>query len=159
MTYPFSINLTLIVQTLVFVVLIGFTMKFVWPKILRPMEERARRIAEGLSAAEEGERTLAQAQEKAQAVVREARERATQIIDQAQHRANEMIEQAKAAATSEGQRLVAESQEQIQLEAAHARESLRREVPKWAVQAASKLLGRDIDPHAHGDLLERISAS
>src|SRR5882672_11237818 len=91
---------------IVFIVLVWFTMKFVWPMILGPMEERSKKIAAGLAAAEKGQQELAQARDRAEAVVREARERATQIIDQAQHRANDLVEQAKGTATSEGQRLV-----------------------------------------------------
>ena len=102
-----NINLTLIVQTLVFIVLIWFTMKVVWPMILTPMKEREDKIAAGLAAAEKGQADLAQANSKSEAIIREARERATQIIDHAQHRANELVEQAKATATQEGQRLVA----------------------------------------------------
>ncbi len=151
------INLTLVVQMLVFIVLIWFTMKFVWPMILGPMEERSRKIAQGLAAGQEGEKALAQAREKADALIREARDRATQIIDQAQHRANDLVEQAKGAATSEGQRLVSAAQQQIQLETTHAREALRREVAQIAVQAASKLLEREIDPRAHADLLDKLA--
>ena len=94
-----NINLTLIVQMLVFIVLIWFTMKFVWPMILGPMEERSKKIAQGLAAADRGEQSLAHAKEQADAIIREARERATQIIDQAQHRANELVEEAKGVAT------------------------------------------------------------
>ena len=76
-----NINLTLIVQMLVFIILIWFTMKFVWPMILGAMEERSKKIAQGLAAADKGEQSLAQARERAEVIVREARERATQIID------------------------------------------------------------------------------
>ena len=102
-----NINLTLIVQMLVFIVLIWFTMKFVWPMILGPMDERSQKIAAGLAAAEKGKADLASANERAEAVLREARERAGQIIDQAQHRANDMVEEAKGTATAEGARLLA----------------------------------------------------
>ena len=152
-----SINLTLIVQMLVFIVLVWFTMKFVWPMILGPMEERSRKIAAGLAAAEKGQEELAQARDRAEAVIREARERANQIIDQAQHRANELVEQAKGTATAEGRRLVEAAKQQIELEASHAREALRREVATIAVSAASKVLEREIDPRAHADLLSKLA--
>jgi F-type H+-transporting ATPase subunit b len=152
-----NINLTLIVQMIVFVVLVWFTMKFVWPMILGPMEERSKKIAAGLAAAEKGQQELAQARDRAEAVIREARERATQIIDQAQHRANDLVEQAKSTATAEGQRLVAAAKQQIELEASHAREALRREVATIAVSAASKVLEREIDPRAHADLLSKLA--
>jgi F-type H+-transporting ATPase subunit b len=153
-----NINLTLIVQMIVFLVLVWFTMKFVWPMILGPMEERSKKIAAGLNAAEKGQQELAQARDRAEAIIREARERATQIIDQAQHRANDLVEQAKSSATSEGQRLVAAAKQQIELEASHAREALRREVATIAVSAASKVLEREIDPRAHADLLNKLAA-
>ena len=152
-----SINLTLIVQMVVFIVLVWFTMTFVWPLILGMMEERSRKIAQGLAAAEKGQQELAQARERADSIVREARERAHQIIDQAQHRANDLVDQAKGAASTEGQRLVAAAHQQIELEAMRARESLRREVAQIAVIAASKLLGREIDARAHADLISKLA--
>jgi F-type H+-transporting ATPase subunit b len=153
-----NINLTLIVQMLVFIVLIWFTMKFVWPMILGPMEERSKKIAQGLAAADKGEQALVQAQEKADAIVREARERASQIIDQAQHRANELVEEAKGIATTDANRIKAAAEEQVVLESSRARESLRRDVAQIAVQAASKLLEREIDPKAHADLINKLAA-
>jgi F-type H+-transporting ATPase subunit b len=152
-----NINLTLIVQMVVFIVLIWITMKFVWPMILGPMTERAAKIAAGLAAADKGQQDLAQASQKAEVIVREARERAGQIIDQAQHRANDLVEQAKGAAMTEGARLVAAAQQQIELDTSRARESLRREVAQIAVSAASKLLEREIDPKAHADLLNKLA--
>jgi F-type H+-transporting ATPase subunit b len=153
-----NINLTLIVQMLVFAALIGFTMKYVWPLILGAMEQRSRKIALGLAAAEKGQQQLTQAHQDVEVIIREARERAHQIIDQAQHRATEAIEQAKGTATSEGQRLVAAARQQITLESTRARESLRYEVGKLAVQAASKLLEREIDPRAHAELIDKLAA-
>jgi F-type H+-transporting ATPase subunit b len=153
-----NINLTLVVQMFVFIVLIWFTMKFVWPLILVPMEERSKKIEAGLVAAAKGQQDLAQAEDRAAVVVREARERATQIIDQAQHRANDLVEQAKGTATAEGQRIVAAAQQQIELDTSRAREGLRREVAQIAVSAASRLLEREIDPKAHADLLDKLAA-
>jgi F-type H+-transporting ATPase subunit b len=153
-----NINLTLIVQMLVFALLIFGTMKYVWPHILNAMEERSRKIAQGLAAAEQGERELTAARGKAETIVREARERANQIIDQAQHRASDLVEQAKGTARSEGARLVAAAQQQIELDTTRARESLRREVAGIAVRAASKLLGREIDARTHADLLDKFTA-
>jgi F-type H+-transporting ATPase subunit b len=152
-----SINLTLIVQMLVFIVLVWFTMKFVWPMILGPMEERSKKIAQGLAAADKGEQSLVHAKEQADGIIREARERASQIIDQAQHRANEMIEEAKGIATTDANRIKAQAEEQVVLEASQARETLRREVGQIAVAAAAKLLEREIDPKAHADLINKLA--
>jgi F-type H+-transporting ATPase subunit b len=153
-----NINLTLLVQMVVFALLVFAVMKWVWPPILNVMEERSRKIAEGLAAADKGEQELADARGKADAIVREARERAREIIDHGQHRANAMIEEAKGAASAEAARLVAAAQQQIQLDTAHARESLRREVAGIAVRAASKLLAREIDARKHADLLDQLAA-
>ena len=153
-----NINLTLIVQMIVFILLIWFTMKVVWPMILGPMNERETRIAKGLAAAEEGEKELTEARGKADVVIREARERANQIIDHAQHRANDLVEQAKGTAQTEGARIVAAARQQIELDTARARESLRREVAGIAVGAAAKLLGREIDARRHADLLDTLAA-
>ncbi len=153
-----NINLTLVLQMVVFAILIWFTMKFIWPMILGPMEERSRKIALGLAAAEKGQQDLAQAKKRSDAVLHEARERAHQIVEQAQRRANELIEHAKSAASAEGQRLLAAAQQQIDLEAARARDSLRKDVAQLAIDTASKLLEREIDARTHADLLDKLTA-
>lgn len=150
-------NATLIGQAIVFLILIWFTVKFIWPPLTRAIEERQKKIAEGLSAADRGRQELEEAKNRADAIIREARERASQIIEQAQHRANDMIEQAKSAAAAEGQRLVAAAQQQIELEASQARENLRRDVAQLAVRTAAKLLEREIDERAHADLINKLA--
>lgn len=152
------INLTLVIQMAVFAVLIWFTMKFVWPMVLGPMQERERRIAQGLAAAGKGEEELRQARDGAESILREARERAGVIVDQAQRSANEILEQARSTATQEGQRLLAAAQQQIGLEAARAKEQLRQQVGSIAVAAAAKLLEREIDARAHEALLNEFAA-
>ena len=153
-----NINLTLIVQMIVFALLVWAVMKWLWPVILDAMDERQRKIAQGLAAAEEGERELAEARGKADVIIREARERANQIIDHAQHRANELIEQSKGTASSEGARIIAAAHQQIELDTARAKEGLRREVAGIAVCAAAKLLDREIDSRTHADLLDKLAA-
>ncbi|HUK01730.1 MAG TPA: F0F1 ATP synthase subunit B [Steroidobacteraceae bacterium] len=153
-----AINATFIGQFIVLLVLLWFIYKFVVPMLAGPIEERQRRIALGLAAAEKGQQDLVQAEQRAEAVVREARERANQIIDQAHRRANEMVEQAKSTAGAEGQRLLAAAQQQIQLEATHVRETLRKDVAELAIETAAKLLEREIDPRTHADLLNKLAA-
>jgi F-type H+-transporting ATPase subunit b len=153
-----NIKLTLIIQMIVFLLLVFFTMSYIWPPLMRAVEERQKKIAQGLAAADRGEQELQKARESADVILREARERAGQIIDQAQHRANDILEQARAGAQQEGQRLVASAQQQIGLEASRARESLRREIGEIAVAAASKLLEREIDPRAHQELISKLAA-
>ena len=153
-----NINLTLIIQMIVFALVVWFTMSKIWPLLMTTIEERQRKIAHGLAAADRGEAELQQAREGAEAILREARERGGKIIEQAQHRANDIVEQARTTATQEGQRLVASAQQQIGLETSRARESLRREVGEIAVAAASKLLEREIDARAHQELISKLAA-
>lgn len=153
-----NINLTLIIQMIVFALVVWFTMSKVWPLLMTTIEERQRKIAQGLAAADRGEQELQQARDGAEAILREARERGGQIIEQAQHRANDILEQARVSATQEGQRLVASAQQQIGLEASRAREILRREVGEIVVAAASKLLEREIDTDAHEELINKLAA-
>jgi F-type H+-transporting ATPase subunit b len=152
-----NINLTLVVQMIVFALLIFGVMKWGWPRLIAAMDERERKIAMGLAAAEKGEQALTEARANADAIIREARERANHIIDQAQHRANELVEEAKGTANVEGARLVAAAHQQIELDTTRARESLRREVAGIAVGAASKLIGREIDPRKHAELLDQLA--
>ncbi|NNM61130.1 MAG: F0F1 ATP synthase subunit B [Steroidobacteraceae bacterium] len=153
-----NINLTLFVQMLVFVTLIWFTKRFVWPMILGPMDERARRIAVGLAAAEKGKTDLAEARERADAVIREARDRATQIVDLAAKRANEMIEEAKGTASGEAARLLTQARAEVARESSRAREDLTREVGRLAVRGAARLLEREIDAGTHVELLDKLAA-
>jgi F-type H+-transporting ATPase subunit b len=153
-----NINLTLIVQMIVFALLIFGVMKWGWPRILTAMDERARKIAQGIADGEQGARELVEARGNAETIVREARERASQIIDHAQHQANELMEEAKGTAQEESARIVAAAQDQIELDTNRAKESLRKEVAGIAVGAAAKLLGREIDAGTHADLLDKLAS-
>ena len=153
-----NINLTLIVQMLVFIALIWFTMKVVWPMILGPMDERERKIAAGLAAADKGKKELGEAEARSKEIMREARDRAAQIVDMASKRANEIVEEAKGTASTEAQRLVTQAQGEVARESSRAREQLRKEVGRLAVEGASRLLGREIDPKTHAELLDKLAA-
>jgi F-type H+-transporting ATPase subunit b len=153
-----AINATFIGQFLVLLVLLWFIYKFVVPMLAGPIEERQRKIAQGLAAADQGQKDLAQAEAKSEVLIREARERAQHIIDQAQKRANDMVEQAKGTASSEGQRLVQAAQQQIELEATHARETLRKDIAQLAVSTAQKVLEREVDASTHADLIAKLAA-
>jgi F-type H+-transporting ATPase subunit b len=153
-----DINATFIGQIVVFLILLWFIAKVVVPMIGGNMDARQKKIAEGLAAAERGQKDLGEAQARADAVIREARERANQIIDQASRRSGEMVEAAKGTATQEGDRLLAAAKQQIELESTRAREELRRDVARLAVASASKVLGREIDPARHADILGKLAA-
>lgn len=153
-----DINATFIGQIIVFLILLWFFSKFVVPPLAAANEARQKKIAEGLSAADRGQKSLDEAQARAEEVIREARDRANQIVDQASRRSNEMVESAKQAALQEGDRLIAAAKQQIDLESTRAREDLRREVARLTVASASKLLGREIDPARHADILNQLAA-
>ena len=152
-----NINITLVVQALAFLSVAWLVMKFGWPAILGAIEQRQQKIAEGLAAAERGQRDLEEAKNVAGDIIKEAREKATKIIDQANRRQNEMIDEAKGAAQAEGQRLIGDARQEVALESSRVREQLRREVGTLAVAGASQLLGREIDAKAHADLLEKLA--
>jgi len=153
-----DINATFIGQILVFLILIWFFGKFITPVIGKAIDERQKKIAEGLSAADRGQKSLDEAKVRAEDVIREARDRANQIIDQASKRSNEIVDAAKQSALSEGDRLIAAAKQQIELETSKARESLRREVADLTVRSAAKVLGREIDPAKHADILGKLAA-
>jgi F-type H+-transporting ATPase subunit b len=153
-----NLAITLVIQGVVFFLVAWAVMKFFWPAIMTAIETRQKKIAEGLAAASKSEQDLAQAEARSKDIMREARDRAAQIVDMAGKRSNEMVEEAKGAAASEAQRLVAQAHDEVARESTRAREQLRKEVGKLAVEGASRLLGREIDPKTHADLLDKLAA-
>lgn len=150
-------NATFIGQIIVFLALIAFFYVYITPVIGKAIDERQKKIAEGLSAADRGQKSLDEAKSRAEDVIREARDRANQIVDQASKRSNEIVEAAKQSAQSEGDRLIASAKQQIELETAKAREALRREVADLTVKSAAKVLGREIDAAKHADILGKLA--
>ena len=151
-----NFNFTLIAQALVFAALIAFTIKFVWPPLLRAIEARQKTIADGLAAAEQGRRSLETASREAESAVSQARARAAEIIAQAERRDAQMIEAAKIAAKAEGDREKTAAKAEIAQEVTRAREQLRDQVASLAVAGAEKILRREVDAKAHADLLDGI---
>jgi F-type H+-transporting ATPase subunit b len=151
-----NINITLFAQALVFAAFIWFTIKFVWPPLLRAIEARQKQIADGLAAAEQGKKSLESSSKQAEVAIAEARGRAAEIVAQAEKRGSQVIEEAKAAAKAEGDREKAAAKADIQQEASRAREQLREQVAALAVAGAEKILRREVDAKAHADLLDGI---
>ncbi|MGW8182522.1 MAG: F0F1 ATP synthase subunit B [Burkholderiales bacterium] len=151
-----SINLTLFVQAITFAAFIWFTVKVVWPPLLRAIESRQKNIADGLAAAEQGRKSLEVSNKKAEETIRESRDRAAELIAQAEKRAAELIEEAKTAGKEEGNREKAAAKAEIEQEVARAREQLRDQVAMLAVAGAEKILRREVDAKAHADLLSSI---
>jgi F-type H+-transporting ATPase subunit b len=153
-----NINMTFFGQMLTFAVLIWVTMKFIWPPLNAAIEERQRKIAEGLAAADNSQKALEQAQSSADSVVREARAKANEIIEQAHQRANQIVEQAHSEAVATANRQKDVAQAEIDAAANRAREELRAQVASLAVAGAEKVLRREIDPNAHRVLLDELAA-
>jgi len=153
-----NLNATILAQMLIFALVIWVAMKFLWPEITGSIQERTRRIADGLAAAERGQKDLAAAESRVEEIVRGARERALAIEHQAQARAGEIVETAKQTAQSEGARLIESARAQVALDAQKAREELRRQVAALAVSGAARILEREIDPRAHAQLLDKLAA-
>jgi F-type H+-transporting ATPase subunit b len=151
-----SLNVTLFAQAAVFLAFIWFTVKVVWPHLLRAIEARQRTIAEGLAAAEQGRQSLETSRKEANQAIQDARARATEVIAQAERRAAQLIEEAKNAAKAEGDREKAAARADIQQEVSRAREQLREQVAALAVAGAEKILRREVDAKAHADLLDGI---
>jgi F-type H+-transporting ATPase subunit b len=151
-----NFNFTLVAQGLVFFAFILFTVKFVWPPLLRAIEARQKTIADGLAAAEQGRKSLELSAKQAGEEIAGARGRATDIIAQAEKRAVQVIEEAKAAAKAEADREKAAAKAEIQQEASRAREQLRNQVAALAVAGAEKILRREVDAKAHAELLDGI---
>ncbi|WP_395373017.1 F0F1 ATP synthase subunit B [Marinicella sp. W31] len=151
-----SINLTLIIQTLVFFSVVWITMKYIWPVILGAMEEREKKIADGLAASDKAETALQAAQAQADEIVNEAKEEASAIRDQASKTATKIKDQAKTDALAEKERQLTATRVEIDQEANRAKEALRQEVSGLAVVGAEQLLGKEIDAKVHKDLLDKL---
>ena len=152
-----NLNLTLIAQALAFATLIWLIATLIWPPLLKAIEERHKKIAEGLAAADKSQESLAKAEEQVAELLREARTKANQIIDQANVRANQLVEQAKQEAVAEAEQQKALAQAEIESATFRAKEELRRQVADLAVAGAEKLINRQIDSTAQKALLDELA--
>lgn len=153
-----DLNYTFFLQALSFAILIFFTMKFIWPPLMAAIEERQKRIAEGLAAADRSQRDLAQAEERVNELLREARGKAGEIIAQAEARANQIIDAAKNEAVAEAERQKLAALAEIESASHRAREELRQKMSMLAVAGAEKLIRREIDGNTHKVLLDELAA-
>jgi len=153
-----NINATLFLQSIAMLIFVWFCMKFIWPVLLKAMDERREKIAEGLAASDRAEKELEAARTAAGEEVRNAREKAGEIVDQANQRHSQILEQAKQDAIAEKQRQVAAAEADIAQSANQAREALRAQVASLAVLGASRLLDKEIDADVHRKLLDELIA-
>ncbi len=153
-----NINFTLIAQAIAFAVLIWFTVKFVWPPLLKAIETRQKEIADGLAAAADGRNALEAAAKKSEVTLTEAKQKASEIIAQAEKRGTQIIEEAKGNAKVEGDRIIAGAKAEIEQEVNRAKEGLRAQVSTLAIAGAEKILRKEIDAKAHSELLAKLAA-
>ena len=151
-----NLNATLVAQIVVFFILAWFTMKFVWPPIMKALDERATKIADGLAAAERGKQSLDLAAKRSAETVREGKEKVAEVLALADKRALQIIEDAKVQAKIEADKIFAGAQAEIEQEAARVKEDLRERVAELAVAGAEKILRREIDVAAHAEMLASI---
>jgi F-type H+-transporting ATPase subunit b len=151
-----SITATFILQMIVFLILVWFTMKFIWPPITAALDARAKKIAEGLSAADKAKSELAVANKRVEEQLSAARDDAAKRLADAERLAHSMIEEAKARAAEEGAKIVAQAKAEAEQEALKARERLRDEVASLAIKGAEQILRREINAGVHAELLGRL---
>jgi len=149
---------TLVGQAGTFLVLVLVTMKYVWPPLTQAMEERRRKIAEGLAHSEEAEQALDKANAEAEQIIREARRKAGEVIEQASQRGNQLIEQAKQDAIAERDRQVQAAEAEIRQATNQAREALRERVAELAMAGAGRVIEKEIDDKQHREMLDKLAA-
>ncbi len=152
-----NINMTLIGQSIAFMVFVWFCMKYIWPPIMNALEQRKKTIADGLAAAERGKRERELGKQRATEVIKEAKGKAVEVIASAEKRGAEIVEQAKTDAKLEGERIITAAYAEIEQEAQRAREALRTEVAALATAGAEQILGKEIDTAAHAQMLDELA--
>jgi F-type H+-transporting ATPase subunit b len=151
-----SINATLFVQAIVFLLLVLFTMKFVWPPIAKALDERAQKIAAGLAAAEKAKAELASANQRVEQELVKSRNETTSLLADAERRAQQIVEEAKGRATVEANKIVVAAQAEAEQQSVRAREVLREQVAALAVKGAEQILRKEVNAGVHADLLARL---
>lgn len=151
-----NLNATLFAQFVVFFILAWFTMKFVWPPLMKALDERAEKIANGLAAADRAKTEMAAAEKRAQAELTSARDEGQKRIADAEKRAQGIIEDAKKAASDEAARIIAQAKADAEQQVTRARDELRAQVAGLAVKGAEQILKREVNATAHADLLNQL---
>ena len=151
-----SINATLFVQLVVFLILALFTMKFVWPPIAKALDERAQKIADGLAAADKAKTELTAVNKRVEQELSQTRNETASRLADAERRAQAIIEEAKGRATEEGNKIVAAARAEAEQQAVAAREALREQVAALAVKGAEQILKKEVNAGVHADLLNRL---
>ncbi len=151
-----SITATLIIQMIVFLTLVGFTMKFVWPPIAAALDERARKIAEGLAAADKAKADLAAADRRVEEELAKTRTESAGLLADAERRSQHIVEEAKGRATEEANKIIAAAKVEAEQQTVRAREVLREQVAALAVKGAEQILRKEVNAGVHADLLKQL---
>ena len=151
-----NINATLFLQAIVFAILVWFTTRYIWPPLTKALDERARKIADGLAAADKAKSELAVTNKRVEEQLAQTREESTKRIADAEKRAQAIVEDAKKRATDEGAKIIAAAQAEAEQQVVRARESLREQVATLAVQGAEQILQREVNAGVHAELLNRL---
>jgi F-type H+-transporting ATPase subunit b len=153
-----NINATLIIQLIVFLILVWFTMKFVWPPITKALDERSAKIADGLAAADKAKADLSSANKRVEEELAKTRTETASRLADAERRAQAIVEEAKAKATEEGSKIIAAAKADADQQTVKARETLREQVAALAVKGAEQILRKEVNAGVHADLLGRLKA-
>lgn len=153
-----NFNATLIGQIISFAFFAWFCTKYIWPIIIKALDDRQAKIADGLAAAEKGQHELEMAEKKATEILHDGKEKSQEFINQAQKRHDEIVDEAKDDAREEGERILAAARSAIDQERQQAKDTLRMEVSALAIAGAEQILMREVDKKAHSEVLDKISA-
>ena len=152
-----DINSSLIGQMITFAVLVWVTMKFVFPGLNAALDERAKRIADGLAAADQGKASMADAEKRVAAELADAKAQGQKFISDAEKRAQLVADEVKANAQAEAARIIAQAKADADQQVTKAREELRGQVAGLAVKGAEQILKREVNASAHADLLKQLA--
>ncbi|WP_070970137.1 F0F1 ATP synthase subunit B [Vibrio sonorensis] len=153
-----NINMTLIGQTIAFILFVWFCMKHVWPPILTAIEERQKKIEDGLASAQRADKALELAQHNAADQLKDAKQQAAEIIEQANKRRAQIVDEARLEASQEREHILAQGKAELEAETLRARNELQKDVAALAILGAEKIIERSIDPEANRDILDNIAA-
>lgn len=153
-----NINLTLIGQSIAFIVFVWFCMKFIWPPVMAALEERKKTIADGLASAERGKKEQELSEKRGVEVIKEAKGKAAEILAGAEKRGAEIVDEAKSDAKVESERIVSAAQSEIDQEINRAREQLRGELAMLVTTGAGQILGKEVDADVHSKMLDELAA-
>ena len=151
-----EINATLLAQALAFAILIAFTVKFIWPPLMNAIEERQKKIADGLAAADNARKEVADAKRKETDIIDAARAKAQEILDRAHSTANQMVDQAKGEGAAEKARQLAAAGAEVETLAHHAKAELRNKLGVLVIAGTARLIKKEIDPATHKQLIDQL---